>query len=86
MDMQMPVMDGLAATRTIRERERAKGLPRTPIISLPANDMPEHARASAQSGADGHLTKAISAEALLRALAEAASGCDARGERRKAQT
>jgi CheY-like chemotaxis protein len=48
--------------------------------------MPEHARASAQSGADGHLTKAISAEALLRALAEAASGCDARGERRKAQT
>jgi len=74
MDMQMPVMDGLTATRAIRERESAHGLPRTPIISLTANAMPEHAKASAQAGADGHLTKPISAEALLQAVADAASG------------
>jgi CheY-like chemotaxis protein len=48
--------------------------------------MPEHATASVQSGADGHLTKPISAEALLRAVAEAAtSGQPAlSGERREA--
>jgi PAS domain S-box-containing protein len=84
MDMQMPVMDGLTATRAIRDLETARDLPRTPIISLTANAMPEHARASAQSGADGHLTKPISAEALLRAVAEAASGADAPDERRQA--
>jgi PAS domain S-box-containing protein len=71
MDMQMPVMDGLTATRAIREREARLGLPRTPIYSLTANAMPEHATASTQAGADSHLTKPISAEALLRAVAEA---------------
>jgi PAS domain S-box-containing protein len=83
MDMQMPVMDGLTATRAIRKRESALGLPRTPIISLTANAMPEHAKASAQSGADGHLTKPISAEALLRAVAQAASGLSDIGTERR---
>ena len=36
--------------------------------------MAEHAKASAEAGVDGHLTKPISAEALLRAVSEAASG------------
>ena len=74
MDMQMPVMDGLTATRAIREEERGHGLPRTPILALTANAMAEHAKASAEAGVDGHLTKPISAEALLRAVSEAASG------------
>jgi len=73
MDMQMPVMDGLTATQAIRAREARDGLPRTPIYSLTANAMPEHARASAEAGADGHLTKPISAEALLRTVATAAA-------------
>jgi signal transduction histidine kinase/ActR/RegA family two-component response regulator len=71
MDMQMPVMDGLTATQAIRAREARDGLPRTPIYSLTANAMPEHARASAAAGADGHLTKPISAEALLQTVATA---------------
>jgi PAS domain S-box-containing protein len=71
MDMQMPVMDGLTATRLIREEERRQGLPRTPIFSLTANAMPEHIGASAQSGADGHVTKPISADELLRTVAGA---------------
>jgi len=84
MDMQMPVMDGLTATRAIREREVREGRLRTPIYSLTANAMPEHARASAQAGADGHLTKPISAEALLRTVALAATSLPEVVERREA--
>ena len=40
MDMQMPVMDGLTAIRHIRARERAEGLPPTPILTLTANAQP----------------------------------------------
>ena len=81
MDMQMPVMDGLTATRAIREEERRLGLARTPIHALTANAMAEHAKASAEAGVDGHLTKPISAEVLLRAVAEAASAPATRPER-----
>jgi CheY-like chemotaxis protein/anti-sigma regulatory factor (Ser/Thr protein kinase) len=85
MDMQMPVMDGLTATRAIREKELSQGLTRTPIYSLTANAMPEHARASAKAGADGHLTKPLSAEALLRTVARAApSPLQVRTERSRA--
>jgi len=82
MDMQMPVMDGLTATQAIRAREARDGLPRTPIYSLTANAMPEHARASIEAGADGHLTKPISAEALLQTVATAATSApDQTGDR-----
>jgi PAS domain S-box-containing protein len=73
MDMQMPVMDGLTATRAIREEERHERRARTPIYALTANAMAEHAKASAEAGVDGHLTKPISAEALLGAVAETAA-------------
>ncbi|HXQ11691.1 MAG TPA: ATP-binding protein [Caulobacteraceae bacterium] len=68
MDMQMPVMDGLAATRAIREREVSAGAHRTPILSLTANAMPEHTQASLAAGADGHLTKPIAADKLIAAV------------------
>jgi signal transduction histidine kinase/ActR/RegA family two-component response regulator len=68
MDMQMPVMDGLTAVRAIREREARLGAARTRIISLTANAMPEHAEASRQAGADGHLTKPIAADKLIAAV------------------
>ena len=74
MDMQMPVMDGLTATRAIRAGEAAAGRARALIYSLTANAMPEHAKASADAGADGHLTKPITADALLNAVRDAASG------------
>ena len=64
MDMQMPVMDGLTAISAIRRREARSGR-RTPIYTLTANAMPEHAEASARAGADGHVTKPITAERLL---------------------
>jgi CheY-like chemotaxis protein len=65
MDMQMPVMDGLAAIQVIRAQEAARGLHRTPIYALTANAMPEHAAASLRAGADAHLTKPIKADTLI---------------------
>ena len=80
MDMQMPVMDGLSATRAIRDHERACGLVPTPVIMLTANALPEHLEASRAAGAERHLTKPVGAAALLGAIAEAAEAA----ERRKA--
>ncbi|MFZ5668308.1 MAG: ATP-binding protein [Pseudomonadota bacterium] len=73
MDMQMPVMDGLTAIRKIRAAERVGGRV-TPIWCLSANALPEHVAASLAAGADGHLSKPISAEALFGVLALACNG------------
>lgn len=65
MDMQMPGMDGLAATRAIRALEAERGAPRTPIVMLSANAMSEHLVQSTTAGADAHLGKPITAASLL---------------------
>ncbi|WP_259550939.1 ATP-binding protein [[Roseibacterium] beibuensis] len=65
MDMQMPVMDGLTATREIRLHETAMGLARTPIVMLTANALPEHISAGEAAGADRHLPKPFDAAELL---------------------
>ncbi len=65
MDVQMPVMDGLTAIRAIRAHEQAAALARTPVVALTANALPEHVKASADAGADAHLTKPITAASLL---------------------
>ncbi len=65
MDMQMPVMDGLSAIREIRRRELERGLERTPIAIVSANAMAEHKDHSAVAGADVHITKPVTPEALL---------------------
>jgi signal transduction histidine kinase/ActR/RegA family two-component response regulator len=69
MDMQMPVMDGLEATRAIRAAERREGRPRTPILFVSANAMPEHVEAARAAGGDGHLSKPIAADKLFAAIA-----------------
>ncbi len=68
MDTQMPVMDGLTATRLIRQEEARLGLGRTPIISLTANAMAHQVSASLEAGADFHLAKPITADALYAAI------------------
>jgi PAS domain S-box-containing protein len=68
MDMQMPVMDGLEATRRIRETETAAGRAQTPLIMLTANALPEHVAASLAAGADRHLEKPVTLDGLLQAL------------------
>ncbi len=65
MDMQMPRMDGLSATRLLREKERLLQTSRTPVVMLTANAMPEHVEESRRAGADLHLAKPIRAAELL---------------------
>ena len=73
MDMQMPVMDGLTATREIRLHEVAMGQAPTPIVMLTANAMPEHVAAGRAAGADHHLAKPFNAAELLALVADPAS-------------
>jgi PAS domain S-box-containing protein len=65
MDMQMPVMDGLTATMALRDEERRRGGPRTPIIMLSANAMIQHRRDAMAAGADHHIAKPITAHLLM---------------------
>jgi signal transduction histidine kinase/CheY-like chemotaxis protein len=74
MDMQMPEMDGIEATRRLRDMERADGAPRTPVVMLTANALDEHVRASFECGADLHLTKPISADELVSTLSAVTAG------------
>jgi CheY-like chemotaxis protein len=73
MDMQMPVMDGLAATRALRAREAETGVPPTPVVMLSANAMDQHRAQSSDAGADLHLAKPISAPALIGAIQDVLS-------------
>ncbi|RYE64767.1 MAG: response regulator [Oxalobacteraceae bacterium] len=68
MDVQMPEMDGLSATRALREHEALKGLPRTPVVSLTANAMADDIERSIAAGSDLHLAKPIRRAALLAAV------------------
>ena len=68
MDMQMPVMDGLTATREIRLHEATMGTARTPVVMLTANALAEHILAAEAAGADLHLAKPFDAAELLNLL------------------
>jgi signal transduction histidine kinase/CheY-like chemotaxis protein/NO-binding membrane sensor protein with MHYT domain len=68
MDCQMPEMDGLSATRAIRERERSRGGRVMPIIAVTANAYEEDRQKSKEAGMDGYLAKPISQADLARAL------------------
>jgi two-component system, sensor histidine kinase and response regulator len=68
MDWQMPEMDGLEATRRIREFEQRRGLERTPIIAVTAHAMASDRDACIAAGMDDYLVKPYSYDALMRAL------------------
>jgi signal transduction histidine kinase/CheY-like chemotaxis protein len=65
MDIQMPVLDGYAATRQIRAREAALRLPRVPIVALTANAFDDDAAQALAAGMDAHLAKPYSRIQLL---------------------
>ena len=67
MDMRMPEMDGLEATRVIRslQRDDAKTIP---IIALTANAFDEDVQRSMQAGLNSHLSKPVEPEALFETL------------------
>ncbi len=69
MDIMMPVMDGLEATRTIRSMERAD-CHTLPIIAMSANAFDEDLKRSVECGMNGHLSKPVEVDKLYRVLAE----------------
>jgi signal transduction histidine kinase/DNA-binding response OmpR family regulator len=71
MDMRMPEMDGLAATRLIRQRGGA--LARLPIIALTANAFPEDVKACFEAGMNQFVTKPVSKDVLFAAILRALS-------------
>jgi signal transduction histidine kinase/ActR/RegA family two-component response regulator len=68
MDIQMPVMDGLAATRAIRAKERLSGLAPTPIIALSANAMDYQIASYREAGCDDYIAKPIDLTRLANAI------------------
>src|SRR6202790_2213136 len=70
MDRQMPVMDGLTATRTIRAWEQANDRPPTPIVALTASALKGDREMCLAAGCTAFLTKPIKQEVLLQAIRE----------------
>lgn len=70
MDIQMPVLDGYAATQRIREREARLRTARVPIVALTANAFDEDAALSLAAGMDAHLSKPYTREQLRALLAQ----------------
>jgi len=71
MDVQMPVMDGIAATRAIRAKEAALRRPRTPILALTANAMTHHVAEYLAADMDGFVAKPIELRQLFAAMEQA---------------
>ncbi|MFZ0608484.1 MAG: response regulator, partial [Xanthobacteraceae bacterium] len=71
MDLHMPGMDGLEATRRIRLLEAEDDIPRTPIVALTANASAEDRDASLAAGMDGFLIKPLDRDRLAAALTPA---------------
>ena len=72
MDVQMPVMDGIEATRIIRERETSGGI-RTPIIALTAHALREDREKLLSLGFDGYVSKPMEIDLLTVEMQRCAS-------------
>ena len=73
MDIQMPILDGLTATRQIRDAE-SEGHSHTPIIAMTAHAMKGDRERCLESGMDGYVSKPIDRKALKEAIASAVKG------------
>jgi signal transduction histidine kinase/CheY-like chemotaxis protein/HPt (histidine-containing phosphotransfer) domain-containing protein len=68
MDVEMPEMDGYAATRMIRQHEKESGAQPTPVLALTAHAFQEAVNRSLEAGFTAHLTKPIRRATLIEAL------------------
>ena len=68
MDIQMPVMDGYTATKTIRRWEQDHGVTPTPIIALTAYALKEEVEKCVEIGCTAHISKPIKKYALMKAI------------------
>lgn len=76
MDVQMPDLNGMDATRLIRQAEAQLSTRRTPIVALTAHAMPGDREMCLASGMDAYVSKPVSLEALCEAIAEAQAKCE----------
>ncbi len=76
MDIHMPVMDGVEATRAIRALESQHGLPRTPIIAVTADALTHQVSQHLAAGMDAHLAKPIEIKRLIETIGRVASAPD----------
>ena len=74
MDVQMPKMDGLAATREIRAEELRRALAPTPIVAVTAHALGEARQTALAAGCSAFLTKPVRRSRLLELLADVLSG------------
>jgi len=68
MDIQMPVMDGIAAAKAIRSQEALTRRPRTPIVALTANALSHQVDEYLSAGMDDHVAKPIEIAKLYDAI------------------
>ncbi|MFZ2586769.1 MAG: response regulator [Alphaproteobacteria bacterium] len=68
MDMRMPVMDGLEATRRLRTREEAEGKPPALVVALTANAMADDMEACRTAGMNDFMTKPLTFEKFYKGL------------------
>jgi len=80
MDVMMPVLDGLEATRLLRERESARGVDPVPVIAMTANAMQGDRERCLAAGMDGYIAKPIHNDAMRREILRVLSE---RGRRRE---
>jgi CheY-like chemotaxis protein len=73
MDVNMPVLDGLSATRAIRKIERGRSAVPVPVIALSANAGESDIARSLEAGCNAHLSKPVSKRRLLATIQEFAS-------------
>lgn len=73
MDVEMPVMNGITATRAIRQREQEEDLDPIPIIALTSHDQKEKLLETLEAGCTAHLIKPLTKEAMLKTIEEHAS-------------
>ena len=69
MDVQMPIMDGYEATRTIRNMQR-KDVKTMPILAMTANALEEDKEAALKNGMNAHIAKPLDINIFMEVLAQ----------------
>jgi CheY-like chemotaxis protein len=76
MDIQMPIMDGYTATRSIRSIEERRVGSRTPIVALTAHSCEEDIRRCKDAGCDDHIAKPFKKMVLMQCLVQHVRGVE----------